>query len=354
MSRVDIVAMATQLAAADPASADRTGLGRLVSLVQQSRAWLDALDVRIGIVADRLAHEGRSEPAAELLSDDGRRSSRDARAAGRRAGLCATIPAAHDALAAGHVTAGHVDALADASSKLSASEQSELRDRAPELVASARDRSIRDFQRDLDDTVREIQADDGTSRLERQRAARNVARRVDRVTGMCRTSLELDPVTDAAVWTAINAQIKSRQAASGATDHWQHTAVDAIVDLVTGAQAVSTRVPDVIVHIDVDTLVDGPHRRTLCGLDDGQPIPVTTVRRLACDANLIPVVLDGDGVVLDLGRGRRHWPAPNNALRYGPCTPAAASLAATSRSIAARSTTSKSGSATSARPTSTV
>ena len=34
-------------------------------------------------------------------------------------------------------------------------------------------------------------------------------------------------------------------------------------------------------------------------------MPVATVRRLACEANIIPAVLNGDGVVLDLGRSRR-------------------------------------------------
>ncbi len=42
-----------------------------------------------------------------------------------------------------------------------------------------------------------------------------------------------------------------------------------------------------------------------CELDDGTPLPPATVRRLCCDANIVPVVLGGDGVVLDVGRSRR-------------------------------------------------
>jgi hypothetical protein len=37
----------------------------------------------------------------------------------------------------------------------------------------------------------------------------------------------------------------------------------------------------------------------------GGTLPVEMVRKLACDADIIPVVLGGDGVVLDLGRSRR-------------------------------------------------
>ncbi|GAA2757151.1 HNH endonuclease signature motif containing protein [Actinopolymorpha rutila] len=40
---------------------------------------------------------------------------------------------------------------------------------------------------------------------------------------------------------------------------------------------------------------------------DGKPISATTVRRLACEADLIPVVLGGDGQVLDLGRSDRFF-----------------------------------------------
>jgi hypothetical protein len=40
---------------------------------------------------------------------------------------------------------------------------------------------------------------------------------------------------------------------------------------------------------------------------DGQPISVTTIRRLACEADLIPIVLAGDGHVLDLGHSERFF-----------------------------------------------
>ena len=40
---------------------------------------------------------------------------------------------------------------------------------------------------------------------------------------------------------------------------------------------------------------------------DGKPISAATVRRLACEADLIPVVLGGDGQVLDLGHSERFF-----------------------------------------------
>jgi hypothetical protein len=37
----------------------------------------------------------------------------------------------------------------------------------------------------------------------------------------------------------------------------------------------------------------------------GPPLSATLARQLACDAEIIPAVLGGDGAVLDLGRGTR-------------------------------------------------
>ena len=50
-----------------------------------------------------------------------------------------------------------------------------------------------------------------------------------------------------------------------------------------------------------------PITRTLgvATTDTGQRLPAATARRLACDARILPVVLGGDGQILDAGRTRR-------------------------------------------------
>ena len=57
--------------------------------------------------------------------------------------------------------------------------------------------------------------------------------------------------------------------------------------------------------IDHDTLFDQAHANTICETDNGIPLPVSTVRRLCCDAEILPVVLNGDGQALDVGRSAR-------------------------------------------------
>ena len=91
------------------------------------------------------------------------------------------------------------------------------------------------------------------------------------------------------------------------------------------------------VVIDYDTIVHGPHprSRTDCGVD-GVDLPVDVLRRMALFADIIPVLLDEDGVVLKMGRTRRlatraqrhalramyrHCVIPGCTTPVGQCTP---------------------------------
>ena len=74
--------------------------------------------------------------------------------------------------------------------------------------------------------------------------------------------------------------------------------------------------------IDYDKLVSELHVNGLSEYSDGSPLPAMTARRYACQANIIPVVLGGKGVPLDVGRASRlATPAQRAALRamYRTC-----------------------------------
>ncbi len=74
----------------------------------------------------------------------------------------------------------------------------------------------------------------------------------------------------------------------------------------------------VIVTIEWDKLLAGVG----VGLAEGEPIPVSEVRRLACQAGVLPAVLGGHGEVLDLGRSRRLFTTAQRKalmLRYPVC-----------------------------------
>jgi hypothetical protein len=61
----------------------------------------------------------------------------------------------------------------------------------------------------------------------------------------------------------------------------------------------------IVVTIDLDTLTGRAEKAGV--LDTGERISPSQVRRLACTARIIPVVLDGDSQVLDVGRKQRFF-----------------------------------------------
>jgi hypothetical protein len=63
--------------------------------------------------------------------------------------------------------------------------------------------------------------------------------------------------------------------------------------------------PRLVVTLDHDNLVAALHARGIATTVDGLDLPAGVVRRLACDAELIPAVLGSGSEVLDVGRTRR-------------------------------------------------
>ena len=302
--------MAAQLADAVPETCDRVALGDLSRTVSQVRSFCDAFDARIARRAGELAELGESEPAEAVVADGGRRPGADGRAAVRRAEVCERHRGFGEALADGEISGGHVDTLAKARSGLDPSAQAGFDAHGDELLDDARQLGVDQFARCCAATARHAAHDAGVGRQERLRRQRCISRWVDADTGMCITRLALDPLTDAEMWTAINATVRAAQADFDANrvepPAWGQLAVDVTVGLITGAQRIDRRVPEVAVHIDWATLRDDATAAgVVCELDDGTPLPVATVRRLCCDANILPVVLGADGVPLDVGRSRR-------------------------------------------------
>ena len=73
----------TSLLDADPDVADRELVGEMIRHAAMVRGWVDAADVRLARRLRELQAEGRSEAAGMALTDEGRRSGKEANATPR-------------------------------------------------------------------------------------------------------------------------------------------------------------------------------------------------------------------------------------------------------------------------------
>ncbi|WP_157598525.1 HNH endonuclease signature motif containing protein [Phycicoccus sp. Root101] len=147
--------------------------------------------------------------------------------------------------------------------------------------------------------------------------------------GMSRYTLLLDEEGAAVVDAAVDALAKPRRDEdTGELDPRTPAArrADALLDLVARAVSAPSGVPrqaktSLVVTVPLDVL-QGRCRGAGMTLD-GEALTVGAVRRMACDAQVIPVVLGARGEVLDQGMGRRLFDRAQVRhlwLRDGQCT----------------------------------
>src|SRR5262245_37202447 len=122
---------------AEPDVLDRDGLAALAKQIAAHRAWCDALQVRVTRRLRQLADAGRTEAPKDLLAREGGQSGRDARTADDREQVCTALPNFEDALQAGEVSAGHVDAIATAVRGLDQPTAAEFFAHAEDLLSKA-------------------------------------------------------------------------------------------------------------------------------------------------------------------------------------------------------------------------
>ena len=321
---------------ADVEGADRDGLRGLAAGSGRVRSWLDRFDVRCARRSKALVAEGSSGGPQSDLGNGGQRSGKETAAITDREAVCEAMPGFEAALESGAVGAGHVDAIANATRRLDDELQEAFAGLEDELLAAASSERVEAFERRCRETVTELQtkqaAESDAAELDEQRRRSSVRRWTDQRTGMCHTHLELDPLRDAAIHSAVDAQLaRLRQEDGNARTPWGQLQVNAWVAAVSKRSGGSgedgdettddsspglDRVPEATLLVDLQTLVDGLHEHSVCELEDGTSIPVSTMRRLLCDCEVLPAVLNERGEVLDAGRTRRTATRPQRrALR---------------------------------------
>ena len=245
-----------------------------------------------------------------VVSEAGRVTLTEASRGFDRAQTTRDDPATRYRIGHGDTSGGHVDVVTRALRPLTSEQRGRLAERGDLLALAASQLPRDEFARTVRAEVRRIEADDGIDRLQRQRRATSLRTWVDRDTGMWCLKGEFDPETgallDGRLRSTVQALFHDRQPDTCPTDpllKQHHLRALALVELSTGSGS-SGRI-DISVLIDADTLLHGEHPDSV--IDYGLPIelPIDTLRRWACMADITPIIVAADGVSLYLGRTSR-------------------------------------------------
>ncbi|MFB9905708.1 DUF222 domain-containing protein [Allokutzneria oryzae] len=238
----------------------------------------------------------------------------EARRRGRLVHELPALPSTQQALREGEITLDHALAVSDVLRALPATLPVEVTDDAEKVLAEqARFLNHKELQK-AGKHLRAVLDQDGTLAEENEGIAKRFLRVSQDARGWVHLTGCLDPEGGEAFRTAIHALSKPQPADGDAdlrsTDQRQ---ADALVALTTQAlQAgdlpkVGGERPHISVTIDYADLRDGLSSGWASW---GGPMTAKTIRRMACDAKIIPVVLDTMGIPLDVGQAQRTVTGP--------------------------------------------
>lgn len=289
-----------------------------LATLKRERSILDARILAVVAHIDSLATAERPEyaiPERELMAHAGM-SSREARDAVARSLVSESAPEFAEALAKGDTTAAHLDAVGRGL-KIAGADRDAFLAHIPHLAEAATTLTIGEFNTLVKETAKSVQSDGGLATLERQQRETYLKTWTDH-DGMVHVRGQFDPINGAAFASLIEQQ-KERMFHSGDRDvpvnvapgiePNDHRRAHALLALISHAPTADDIVrpqrAEVVVHIDLATLIGGLHEHGECRTPWGADIPPETARRLACEADIIPVVFDGQGVPIDVGRAKR-------------------------------------------------
>ncbi|MDA2968126.1 MAG: DUF222 domain-containing protein [Actinomycetota bacterium] len=253
-------------------------------------------------------------PERELVAHGGL-TSREAREVVSRGLVTEVAPEMGAVLAAGDTTAAHVDALGRGL-KIAGAERDAFMAHLPELVEASTTMTASQFDQLVKETAKSVVADEGLSTFERQKRETFFKMR-NEADGCLSVSGKFDPISASILKSKIGRVVEA-MFHSGDKEvpvevmPWiepnDHRQAQALIALVNGASESVSDVPvraEIVVHVDLETLQRGLQTGGTCRTALGADLPVETARRLACDAEILPVVLDGRSVPIDVGRSKR-------------------------------------------------
>ena len=240
-------------------------------------------------------------------------SAYQARRLAKTAESLTAMPQILSAVQNGHISADQAGLVAESHKRapMSAQDQQELLDLGGWQGHD-------EFKKSVVSREDQRRADDGMGRAERQKARRSF-KVFDGSGGMVVLHAELDQVAGERVKSAVSAMSAKMLADDIAYDPirtFEQRNADALVALITqqpaeapneaaeGAPDCGTRRQKTVLVVSADyDAIEG--RLKNAGLIDGTPIELDELRRLACEAQIVPMIFGSDGQPLYMGRAQR-------------------------------------------------
>lgn len=301
----------------DVTAADSARCADLLRDVRLARGWLDAAEARITSRMTVLHDSAGAAPAADLHTRCGGVSAAEGKRKERRSKTLDEAPAFGNALADGAIGAEHVDALANATSRLDDDIRASLLDETTDLLGAATTMSPERFGRHIRDRARNLERDNGIERNTRQRRETFLSRKLNGATGMIEGRFAFHPELANQVFNAVDKQVAAMIAEGehhgdpafvNRTIDRNRVAAEALGQLVAGGhQTIRPLEADITAIIDARTMVSGElHDHTICETSDGLDLPPASIQRLLCNGRVTPIIVDTNGNTLDAGDTIRH------------------------------------------------
>ena len=296
----------------------RTALQQVCTLQQ----WVDNCKVVLTRKLQVLATTTPRIQPQQVLASAANISRIDAFREVSRAKTLGAFPQLEQAFEQGRIGSAHIDAVARATHQLTEGEKAKLASRSDWLNNIATHATPDNFARAVKSEVERIHADGGVTRLERQRRDASLRHWIDRESGMFHIAGRLDPENGLRVIGKLDNTVERLFHAAlpetCPTDDRKHGHLNALAflelidaaslnaPLTAGAMISSPHArAEVSVVIDLHTLRSGLHEHSIVRTGHEAELPLETIRRMACEAEIIPVVLNSKGVVIDIGRASR-------------------------------------------------